>query len=139
MQESNIAPGILAVDEEDGGADDIKKCPFAMLGCPNPHKMSIPSKEASSSGDKDHDLNSDIDNGAGKVHQMSVETKKMNTVSAASQGNNTAAAENKINKTRCPWPFVFFHDFDAGIRDWHTWAVVGLTLCYGLSYWLDLH
>uniref|UniRef100_A0A7S3VB53 Uncharacterized protein n=1 Tax=Chaetoceros debilis TaxID=122233 RepID=A0A7S3VB53_9STRA len=140
MQKSNIAPGILAVDEEDGGADDIKKCPFAMLGGPNPHKMSIPSKEASSS-DKDHDLNSDIDNGAGKVHQMSVETKKMNTVSAASQGNNTAAAaENKINKTSsCPWPFVFFHDFDAGIRDWHTWAVIGLTLCYGLMQWLDLH
>eukprot|EP01083_Nonionella_stella_P221272 790720_1 len=127
MQKSNIAPGILTVDEEDGGADDIKKCPFAMLGGPNPHKMSMPSKEASSPA-KEHDLNSDIDNGVGMSAESS---KKLNTVSAAPQGNKTSAAENKINKTRCPWPFVFFHDFDAGMRDWQTWAVIGLTLCYG--------
>ena len=37
-----------------------------------------------------------------------------------------------INKSeRCPWPFVFFHDPKTGIRDWQSWVVIGLILCWG--------
>jgi charged multivesicular body protein 5 len=31
---------------------------------------------------------------------------------------------------RCPWPFVFFHDPAMGMRDWQTWFVIGLVLCW---------
>ena len=31
---------------------------------------------------------------------------------------------------RCPWPFVFFHDPAMGMKDWQTWFVIGLVLCW---------
>jgi len=31
---------------------------------------------------------------------------------------------------RCPWPFVFFHDPVMGMKDWQTWFVIGLLLCW---------
>jgi heme oxygenase len=31
---------------------------------------------------------------------------------------------------RCPWPFVFLHDPATGLRDWQTWFVIGLAMCW---------
>ncbi|GAX20371.1 heme oxygenase 1 [Fistulifera solaris] len=31
---------------------------------------------------------------------------------------------------RCPWPFVFAHDPAQGMKDWQTWVVLGLFLCW---------
>ena len=36
-------------------------------------------------------------------------------------------------ENRCPWPFVFFHDPLTGAKDWQTWFVIGLALCYAWS------
>ena len=42
--------------------------------------------------------------------------------------------EKETNKgERCPWPFIFFHDPKTGMRDWQSWAVLGLVLCWGWS------
>jgi heme oxygenase len=39
------------------------------------------------------------------------------------------AAHAKSGK-RCPWPFILAHDPVEGLKDWQTWAVLGLVLCY---------
>jgi len=31
---------------------------------------------------------------------------------------------------RCPWPFVFFHDPHQGMKDWQTWVIMGLLMCW---------
>ena len=31
---------------------------------------------------------------------------------------------------RCPWPFVFCHDPQQGMRDYQTWVVIGLLSCW---------
>lgn len=38
--------------------------------------------------------------------------------------------ETTTKKERCPWPFVFFHDPQTGMRDWQTWAVGGLVFAW---------
>jgi heme oxygenase len=30
----------------------------------------------------------------------------------------------------CPWPFVFFHDPLMGMKDWQTWFIIGIALCW---------
>jgi heme oxygenase len=32
-------------------------------------------------------------------------------------------------KGKCPWPFILMHDPVYGMRDWKTWALLGLILC----------
>ncbi len=41
-------------------------------------------------------------------------------------GGGGAESVNKNGRTRCPWPFIFFHDPIAGMKDWQTWLIVGL-------------
>ena len=36
----------------------------------------------------------------------------------------------KAKGARCPWPFVVFHDPVQFARDWQTWALLGLILCF---------
>eukprot|EP00521_Asterionellopsis_glacialis_P016586 CAMPEP_0195292690 /NCGR_PEP_ID=MMETSP0707-20130614/10557_1 /TAXON_ID=33640 /ORGANISM="Asterionellopsis glacialis, Strain CCMP134" /LENGTH=539 /DNA_ID=CAMNT_0040353219 /DNA_START=66 /DNA_END=1685 /DNA_ORIENTATION=+ len=31
---------------------------------------------------------------------------------------------------RCPWPFVFLHDPYQGMKDWQTWVILGLMMCW---------
>ena len=38
--------------------------------------------------------------------------------------------EHSTGGGRCPWPFVFFHDPVMGMKDWQTWFVIGLILCW---------
>jgi hypothetical protein len=38
---------------------------------------------------------------------------------------------------RCPWPFILLHDPRAALRDWQTWAVLGLILCFAWSRWVE--
>ena len=53
--------------------------------------------------------------------------------------SNTPAAGMKVKETsikveqsssRCPWPFVFFHDPVTGMKDWQTWFIIGIFLCW---------
>ena len=54
-----------------------------------------------------------------------------NPHSAQSFGKKTSP-RGKESETvaRCPWPFIVFHDPATFIRDWQTWFVIGLTLCW---------
>ena len=47
-------------------------------------------------------------------------------------GKNTVATTT-VQQKRCPWPFVVAHDPAQFLRDWQTWLVVGLLLCWGWS------
>ena len=38
--------------------------------------------------------------------------------------------------SRCPWPFVVFHDPRQFVRDWQTWALLGIFLCVLYSQWM---
>ena len=40
------------------------------------------------------------------------------------------AIKVKDQSSRCPWPFVFFHDPAAGMKDWQTWFIIGIVLCW---------
>jgi hypothetical protein len=43
----------------------------------------------------------------------------------------TQVMDRKLEtKGRCPWPFVVFHDPVTFMKDWQTWCVIGLTLCW---------
>eukprot|EP00523_Entomoneis_sp_CCMP467_P018847 CAMPEP_0168823250 /NCGR_PEP_ID=MMETSP0726-20121227/10430_1 /TAXON_ID=265536 /ORGANISM="Amphiprora sp., Strain CCMP467" /LENGTH=490 /DNA_ID=CAMNT_0008876111 /DNA_START=38 /DNA_END=1511 /DNA_ORIENTATION=+ len=48
------------------------------------------------------------------------------------QGAVSHEALSKGHKigARCPWPFVLFHDPAQFARDWQTWALSGLILCF---------
>ena len=92
--------------------EDASKCPFAALGGPNPHKMmATPAKVEPSQDEKEPILENK-------------ELKFNDTVTQPSQ--QTAGSKNE----RCPWPFIFFHDPQTGLRDFQTWIVFGLLLCY---------
>jgi heme oxygenase len=36
----------------------------------------------------------------------------------------------KEQSSRCPWPFVFFHDPITGMKDWQTWFIIGIAICW---------
>ena len=40
------------------------------------------------------------------------------------------ASNVKEQSSRCPWPFVFFHDPYQGMKDWQTWFTIGIVLCW---------
>ena len=103
------------VDDKEGKEEKEQfKCPFAMLGGPNPHKKDDNEKETSNQLEKEQE-----------------HLKMENHAATATSTNNHTASETK---KRCPWPFVFFHDPQAGMRDYQTWIVIGLLLCYGWTF-----
>ena len=54
-----------------------------------------------------------------------------NPHSAQSFGKKTSLrGKESETAARCPWPFIVFHDPATFIRDWQTWFVIGLTLCW---------
>ena len=91
--------------------DQNSKCPFAKLGGPNPHakveQHQQPHNEKKDKDDHDH-----------HHHNNKKEDMNMN------QSTNSKKGE------RCPWPFVFFHDPVTGMKDWQSWAILGLALCW---------
>ena len=46
------------------------------------------------------------------------------------QQNSTVTTATASSAKRCPWPFIFAHDPAQGMRDWQTWLVLGLALCW---------
>ena len=53
--------------------------------------------------------------------------------SGISSGNTNKEEKLELNlkaNGRCPWPFVFFHDPKTGMKDWQTWCVMGLSICW---------
>lgn len=51
------------------------------------------------------------------------------------QKAKTVEPQKKMTEKRCPWPFVLVHDPAQGLRDWQTWAVLGLGLCWIWAQW----
>lgn len=60
----------------------------------------------------------------GKVEQNEQHNEKKDDHDMSHSTNNSKKGE------RCPWPFVFFHDPVTGMKDWQTWAILGLALCW---------
>lgn len=56
--------------------------------------------------------------------------KEKTAVSAAPTTDKSAAATAAADKKRCPWPFILAHDPVDGLKDWQTWAVLGVLLCW---------
>ncbi len=92
------------------------KCPFGFVGGPNPHASPAEKAEASS-------IKTSATSGSGSSKQKLMTDKRNHSSSGA----------------RCPWPFVFFHDPIMGMRDWQTWFVIGLALCWFWSRVNDIH
>jgi Heme oxygenase len=40
----------------------------------------------------------------------------------------SAGGGGGVPNARCPWPFIFLHDPVAALRDWQTWALLGVLL-----------
>lgn len=78
-----------------------------------------PLEEALSSADKD------------KMKSMSDGAEKCPFANLA-KGAPTANSDGHTSmiKSGCPWPFILLHDPVQGCRDWRTWAVAGLALCW---------
>jgi heme oxygenase (biliverdin-producing, ferredoxin) len=81
--------------------EESKQCPFATMG-------SAASKEA-----------------IGASAQVTNAPAECPFANAAS---NQAVPLQK--KGRCPWPFIIAHDPIAALKDWQTWALAGLILCF---------
>ena len=88
------------------------ECPFAKLGGPNPHGMSM-----------------------GNV----VVGKKVNESKLNKNNDDRHVTKQHKDGDRCPWPFVFFHDPKTGMLDWQTWLVSGLLLCWVWNYFVVVH
>mmetsp|Transcript_27326 Transcript_27326/g.40471 ORF Transcript_27326/g.40471 Transcript_27326/m.40471 type:complete len:135 (+) Transcript_27326:69-473(+) len=90
-----------------------------VLGGPNPHKTLL--KESTSEDDKEEERSSIV---------PTIETVN---VKPSVKEVETPSKSNGV-KERCPWPFVFFHDPQTGMKDYQTWIVLGLLLCYIWSF-----
>jgi len=82
------------------------KCPFAFLGGPNPHAL-VKGNEASIA---DRSITGGDNRGTNQ--EMSVH-----------------------DHGRCPWPFILLHDPITGFRDYQTWVVLGLLICWLYKSW----
>ena len=77
-----------------------EKCPFGFKSGPNPHK----------------NINT---------------TKAKEDLPPSTPSPSSSLKQEHVEKGgRCPWPFVFFHDPAMGMKDWQTWFVIGLILCW---------
>jgi heme oxygenase (biliverdin-producing, ferredoxin) len=81
--------------------EESKQCPFATLG-------SAASKE--------------VVGASARVTNAPAECPFANAAS-----NQTVPLKKK---GRCPWPFILAHDPVAAMKDWRTWALAGLILCF---------
>merc|ERR1712194_871100 len=52
--------------------------------------------------------------------------------SASTEGQDCQALSGSEGG-RCPWPFVFLHDPATGMRDWQTWCIAGLVVCWSYA------
>jgi len=76
-----------------------------------------------------------------KTQQQATATKKeipaecpFSKMDVGTSKTATAAPVGAVaTKGRCPWPFIIAHDPVAALRDWQTWALIGLLLAWGYS------
>lgn len=94
------------------------KCPFGFIGGPNPHAS--PAEKAEGGG-------------------SSLMKTPVSYFSSSSKQKFSSDKKKLSSGARCPWPFVFFHDPIMGMRDWQTWFVIGLALCWCWSRMNDIH
>ena len=95
------------------GLEEEAKCPFGFKGGPNPHG---PSSSTSSKKNEVAQSSSPAPPLSPSLGDVQVQ-KKENDSGEGGGG-------------RCPWPFVFFHDPAMGMKDWQTWFVIGILLCW---------
>lgn len=100
---------------ESVGKEEDAKCPFGFVGGPNPHKG----------------MSTGGDSGDMKVmEQREATPSSKQSASTSSEVTTALQKEHASEGGRCPWPFVFFHDPVTGMKDWQTWFVIGLVLCW---------
>ena len=95
------------------GLEEEAKCPFGFKGGPNPHGSSSST--------------------SGKKNEMAQSSSPAPPLSPSLGGVQVQKKENDSGEGgggRCPWPFVFFHDPAMGMKDWQTWFVIGILLCW---------
>lgn len=88
------------------------KCPFGFVDGPSPHG---PKKESSAA-------------------ERRATGEERTGVRFSAETTTTAATKRRAEGGRCPWPFVFFHDPWLGMKDFQTWIVAGLVLCWAWTY-----
>eukprot|EP00557_Chaetoceros_sp_GSL56_P001701 CAMPEP_0176502500 /NCGR_PEP_ID=MMETSP0200_2-20121128/14788_1 /TAXON_ID=947934 /ORGANISM="Chaetoceros sp., Strain GSL56" /LENGTH=670 /DNA_ID=CAMNT_0017901579 /DNA_START=155 /DNA_END=2164 /DNA_ORIENTATION=+ len=101
-----IEDGNIFLGQGDHGMEQRKegqtKCPFAVLGATNPHKVIATQEE----------------DGDGHSDQLTGEPKSKLSMYPSTK---TATKQGRQVRERCPWPFVFFHDPHKGMKDYQTW------------------
>merc|ERR1712012_1039852 len=85
----------------DNGA--ASKCPFAIMGGPNPH---------------------------GEKQLTNDKTYAKGTHNTKSLADPVTQKETTEPKGNCPWPFILLHDFQTGMQDYRSKIVVGIMLCW---------
>ena len=104
-----------AAAEEDIDDGEEAKCPFGFVSGPNPHQrgsVEVVTKESSK------------EEGVQPTNDSILSTSRPTTSSSHDAGGGG----------RCPWPFIFLHDPMTGAKDWQTWFVIGLALCFVWSH-----
>ena len=96
------------------------KCPFGFVGGANPHTK-----------DTDGNRTNEVDRAEGVDA-----AKERRMLPPQSEAHISSAKQHLYQEggERCPWPFIFFHNPSVGMRDWQTWFVFGLLLCWCWSY-----
>lgn len=104
---------------------DDAKCPMGFTEGPNPHEALSAVKKATTQGADDSNP-PPIEDGDKQKQEKST------TGSPPSEPETGSSEEQPVQAKggRCPWPFVFFHDAATGMKDWQTWVVIGLALCW---------
>jgi len=99
-------------------ASEDAKCPFGFKAGPNPH-LDEPSVS--------RDLKGRSNNDHGDASENAIDTASPSRPLASKAISRSM--HTTLGGGRCPWPFVFLHDPTAGMRDWQTWLVIGVTVC----------
>lgn len=116
-----------AEEEEEDAGDDAAKCPFAMLGGPNPHKTTQKNSSVPNPISTGNAINSvEME----KKYADAIMSRSLQGLQSIDAVKATTTSTSHGSKERCPWPFVFFHDPKTGMQDYQTWIVIGLLLCY---------
>mmetsp|Transcript_15563 Transcript_15563/g.25258 ORF Transcript_15563/g.25258 Transcript_15563/m.25258 type:complete len:524 (-) Transcript_15563:52-1623(-) len=99
---------------KEGASEEEAKCPFGFKGGSNPHGPSVSSTSKEAADDA----------------KVAVKEQDAPLTSSSASGAMLRKETTSTGGGRCPWPFVFFHDPLMGMRDWQTFFVIGLVLCW---------
>lgn len=113
-----------------GEGGDASKCPFAGMAAAAGTAEPAAAEDSSDEGETATETPST----AAAVVGKSLMTGTGVGGAGPPRQQAAAVAVAATKEGRCPWPFVFFHDPAAGLRDWQTWAAMGLIICWVWSW-----